>query len=380
MATLTLHHGRGGMLTGSAFVPGTADLAYPGIDGVLGYARRMVEAGLRDNRIAALALYVVEGAGVDAHDTHRAARVLYEWLGANVQFKNDPSGSEVLQSPQFTLNMDTVAGDCEDMAILSIPFLLALPGISAARFYVVRQRGFADFNHILAQYRVGRQWYNFDVSEWHRGGYVGQPIDEPGVRKRRYLTFQKQSFSGLSGAAPENEPNLFVEGAGGVKVWVTTVAGGLLDLVLQIAYLPGDLLCPDATVVAVDEGGRVISTTFIRSGRQLFVGCFGNGRIDVGQHERVRLDIWRGKQHANDAVAAPVYNASGAIGGFWFDVRGQDTRTPGPDDTDVWLPGGGGVGDVTGGLLTLAKWLAIGAVAGAVVYVGGPLVKTFGDD
>ena len=358
------------------------DSAYPGIDAVLSTALRFIAEAAADEQqtMRARAAEIVRAAG--ASNPVMAADAVYRFLSEKITYKLDPPGVEEIQSAAFTLNMNMATGDCEDMVVLAAALLTYYMPL---RLYVLRQQGFRDWNHILLQYHDGRSWQNFDLTLAEKGGYAGQTIAEHTIVERRFLPVPppgrraaptgrargrllrvarlRSGLSGLSGRAEERAPNLLIPGPGGMKLWVLDVGEGFADLSLE-AHNRFGFFCPDLTVDVLGEDGARIDTVFVKTGRVLFVGCFGRARVSVGSARRVRLVFYHEEPE--------VLNASEAIGSYWLDTHDPDLRQPGsptiiPKEVDFFDS-------------DLPKWIIGGAVALGILYVGAPLLRAVSEE
>ena len=97
---------------------------YPGIDGVLELASKLVTKYTGRDDIRELALKITRGirknsnTGLpDLRNTQQVAEALYRWMTRNINYVRDPWNIERIQSPDVTLRQK--AGDCDDHAILS---------------------------------------------------------------------------------------------------------------------------------------------------------------------------------------------------------------------------------------------------------------------
>jgi len=79
------------------------------------------------------------------HSEKEAARLVYEFIAANVRYQNDPAGIEQLALANRTLYNGY--GDCDDMAILAASLLIAAG--YTPHIYIVRTGLNEDWNHIF---------------------------------------------------------------------------------------------------------------------------------------------------------------------------------------------------------------------------------------
>lgn len=94
----------------------------------------------------------------------RAAQALFQWITTNVDYTQDPPGTEQVQEPLATVMMGE--GDCDDLVSLSVSMLQAVA--VPARIVVIRQSGSDVYNHIYAEYlgsdRGRDRWRPFDAT------------------------------------------------------------------------------------------------------------------------------------------------------------------------------------------------------------------------
>lgn len=85
----------------------------------------------------------------------QVALSLARWVGQNIKYVYDPWGTEILQTPQVTLEYGY--GDCDDMSLLLAALLMSV-GIET-RFRVVGRR---HPEHIFVEALVNGAWVGYD--------------------------------------------------------------------------------------------------------------------------------------------------------------------------------------------------------------------------
>lgn len=125
--------------------------------------RALVRGAIVDpaQRVRETALSIIGRAGyVDQ------ARLLQQWVSANIRYIHDPPDHELIQTPQYTLQQR--AGDCDDQAILLAALLTSLghplsPSDEQlvvqhpTRFLALGLNGL-PLSHVMVQTKVGPQW------------------------------------------------------------------------------------------------------------------------------------------------------------------------------------------------------------------------------
>lgn len=174
----------------------TRRLAYPGVEGVLSAASRLVTKYTGDERIRSLALKITNSirrheitGQPDLRNMDAIASAIYKWMVRNVNYVRDPWDVERIQSPFVTITQR--AGDCDDHAILGAALLQSL-GIQTG-FRIVSRTG-RHFDHIYAVYQSPTGWKSFDTTVLKYPGYV---FDERLIKKSRHVTNQMPEGLGL---------------------------------------------------------------------------------------------------------------------------------------------------------------------------------------
>lgn len=90
--------------------------------------------------------------GLPARDMRARALAVRSWLAAHFHFERDPSGVELLRTPEYQLRQlardGVITGDCDDAAILGAALYAALGGRAALRAVSFRPR--SPFTHVYA--------------------------------------------------------------------------------------------------------------------------------------------------------------------------------------------------------------------------------------
>jgi hypothetical protein len=173
---------------GASTVPlSTRRQAYPGVDGVLSAASKLVTKYTGDERIRSLALKITSTirrhrltGQPDLRNIDAIASAIYKWMVRNVNYVRDPWDVERIQSPFVTITQR--AGDCDDHAILGAALMQSL-GIQTG-FRIVSRTG-RHFDHIYAVYQSPTGWKSFDTTVLKYPGYV---FDERLIKKSRHVT------------------------------------------------------------------------------------------------------------------------------------------------------------------------------------------------
>lgn len=159
---------------------------YPGIDGVLKLASKLVTKYTGRDDIRELALKITRrirrNSNTDLPDlrnTDQVAEALYRWMTRNINYVRDPWNIERIQSPDVTLTQK--AGDCDDHAILSAALLQSL-GIQTG-FRIVSRTG-RNYDHIYTVFRSPDGWKSFDTTV---AKYPGFEFNETLIKKSKHL-------------------------------------------------------------------------------------------------------------------------------------------------------------------------------------------------
>lgn len=92
------------------------------------------------------------------HDDKENARNIYSYLFENIRYIPDTSGTEVLQSPIYTMKYK--GGDCDDMSIIGASFLESI-GINTI-YVIVGNNGV--WSHIYLYFSYKGKWIPFDLT------------------------------------------------------------------------------------------------------------------------------------------------------------------------------------------------------------------------
>jgi hypothetical protein len=101
------------------------------------------------------------------NDKNATIRKVYDWVVANVPYKNDPEGVERLTAPIHFVQRNQIGGDCDDMVMIIAALLSAL-GIKT-RIKVISWRK-KEFTHVTLEANNGSNWIELDDT-MGMGGY-----------------------------------------------------------------------------------------------------------------------------------------------------------------------------------------------------------------
>lgn len=135
---------------------------------IIGHMKQLVREGKVAPSVRGLALSITKG--IAGRNGIAQAVAIRSWLAINVDFTRDPSGAELLYTPQRLVRILTERGpplriDCDDIAVLAAA-LGASVGLRA-RFQLVGFSPNAPFRHVwtdLASPSGDRRWVQQDVS------------------------------------------------------------------------------------------------------------------------------------------------------------------------------------------------------------------------
>jgi hypothetical protein len=100
--------------------------------------------GARSPKIRALAINIINKAGVGNKDYYGMAKAIHEWVRDTIRYVKDPVGQETLSYPEETA-FNSKAGDCDDLTILDMA-LLGSVGIRSYPVVVGMRKG--HFSHV----------------------------------------------------------------------------------------------------------------------------------------------------------------------------------------------------------------------------------------
>lgn len=147
--------------TATAGVVSKKKVSVKNIDQRVSYIKKLILEGKEDSRIRALALQIVDDAGVAGREHVAEIRAIFDYVQQNVTFRSDVAGIESFQDANLTLT-EWQAGDCDD-------FVIALGSLLGSIGYAVKIKvvavGSLTFNHVylLAEVPRGR-WIAVDAS------------------------------------------------------------------------------------------------------------------------------------------------------------------------------------------------------------------------
>lgn len=103
----------------SVLPPGTA-----GVDETVARMQEMAkgEYGAKSAKIRALAINIINAAGIGDKDYYGMAKAIHNWVRDEIRYVKDPVGQETLSFPEETA-FNSLAGDCDDKTILEIALL-----------------------------------------------------------------------------------------------------------------------------------------------------------------------------------------------------------------------------------------------------------------
>lgn len=98
-----------------------------GVDQTVALMMRMARGiyGGKSPRIRALAINIINQAGVRDKDYYGMAEAIHNWVRDEIRYVKDPVGQETLSYPEETA-FNTRAGDCDDKTILEMALLASL--------------------------------------------------------------------------------------------------------------------------------------------------------------------------------------------------------------------------------------------------------------
>lgn len=117
--------------------------------------RELTIAGRKDPSIKTLADSIVRSAPSGDFSAQNAA--VFNWVKRNIKYVRDIRDVETVSTPQRTLKART--GDCDDMAVLIASLLEAIG--NKTRFVALGFNG-GDYEHVVAQARMGPHWITLD--------------------------------------------------------------------------------------------------------------------------------------------------------------------------------------------------------------------------
>ena len=146
------------------------------------HMKRLVREGKVSPSVRGLALSITRG--IAGRNGIAQAVAIRNWLAINIDFTRDPSGAELLYTPQRLVRILTERGpplriDCDDIAVLAAA-LGASVGLRA-RFQLVGFSPNAPFRHVwtdLASPSGDRRWVQQDVSR------SSQPLPMGRIKRR----------------------------------------------------------------------------------------------------------------------------------------------------------------------------------------------------
>lgn len=121
------------------------------------------------------ALAAIRGAGARAHQPLAEARAIFRYVRDRVRFTQDPIGTEWVQSPRVTL--ETLSGDCDDMATLTAAMLRSVGIPSRFRAVAVDRSRPRSFSHVLTIARL--QGRDVALDPIYHSNELGETYPEP---------------------------------------------------------------------------------------------------------------------------------------------------------------------------------------------------------
>src|SRR5690348_15235618 len=142
-----------------------------GVAQTIALMRRLIDSGVKNPRINALAVSILQQSGAPQHDPLAEARAIYSWMLANIRFVNDPVGvdqdgtinaKETLRTPETTLNI--AAGDCDDFTVLMSTLLQSI-GLSTRIITVASDPSDpSQFTHVYPEVLIDGEWIPVDAA------------------------------------------------------------------------------------------------------------------------------------------------------------------------------------------------------------------------
>jgi hypothetical protein len=233
--------------------------------------------GAKSARIRALAIDIINRAGVQNKDYYGMIVAIHNWVRDSIRYVKDPIGQETLSYPEETV-FNSRAGDCDDMTILEIALLAAL-GINAYPVVIGTVPG--QFTHVylhakvpVGRHRASGQTIPLDpiMREWPAGR---EAPPERVKRKKLYTQYQ----NGVEGMSGEMMPGMgsYVTGPSYLDTEDSQAAillsAGSAGGTKQVTASPGSTIRPGdktlATTTSVKVGNGMGSDAMFSDGAQV---------------------------------------------------------------------------------------------------------------
>lgn len=112
--------------------------------------RQLARSRAKEPAIRALAMNIIQQAGVASHNYRDEALAIGRYIQANMRYLRDIDGVEQLQDPMLmlqSLQKGNAMGDCDDMSLMIATLLISIG--AQPYFRTVRYKGaMGPYNHI----------------------------------------------------------------------------------------------------------------------------------------------------------------------------------------------------------------------------------------
>ena len=168
-----------------------------GTEKTIGYARKLIEHGLRNPDVREMAVEFCRQYGAAPYDEIAEIKAQFQGVLENFDYRKHLVGGQLLQPVSGILR--TRAGDCADLNLVLLPSLLGSIGYPSKAVTVKSDADRPDeFSHVYIETQLsGGQWIPLDVARqdavfmrapdywWQRAEYPLTPgVDMPAFRKR----------------------------------------------------------------------------------------------------------------------------------------------------------------------------------------------------
>jgi hypothetical protein len=151
---------------------------YPGMEQTVKLIKQLIDHYKDQSFVRQMALSLTKGipknglSGLpNMRNNDAVADAIYDYIIRHDTYAHDPTGIERLQTPDAT--MQSGAGDCDDMAILSASLLESV--VVPSRIRLIGKRP-GRYSHIYIQYQdSGGRWKSFDPTLALYPGYQFNP-------------------------------------------------------------------------------------------------------------------------------------------------------------------------------------------------------------
>lgn len=166
----------------------------------LSYAKQLIDEGVREPAVRALALKYIQRLGVPAWNKSGELYAIFAGVLKDFKFRDDPAGTELLQ-PVLGI-LEKRAGDCDDLNVILLCSLLGSIGFSTRAVTVKAdpQRPEED-SHVYMQAQLpSGEWVALDVAR--QSPRFGREPERFWDKKVWPMTQGNQFLNGLGAMAP----------------------------------------------------------------------------------------------------------------------------------------------------------------------------------